>query len=76
MYSKIPYHTSFLLKIIFSHFNISPVKIHSKLLCALVQLSTQKVLSRFIVYLMIDGPLEFIKDTVFVRIFIYLPVGE
>ena len=44
MDSKISHDISFLVKIVFSHFNISLIKLHYKLLCALVQLSTQKVL--------------------------------
>lgn len=35
-------HDTFLVKIVFSHFNISPINLHYKLLSALVQVSTQK----------------------------------
>ena len=42
MDSKKSHDTSFLVKIVFSHFNISPINLHYKLLSALVQVSTQK----------------------------------
>lgn len=49
---------------IFSHLNVSQIKIYPKLLCALIKFFIQNMQSRFMALVIIDGTLELAKHSI------------